>query len=147
MQKQTCLKNLALALVSSLCLVSCASGPSYAEVKGKLTPPAKGQGRVFVYRTSGMGGLVSPAVKMNDVEVGTSQGGGFFYTDQPAGTHQVSITTEWKHKNTVTVAPGQNTFVQCKVTPGVLMAHIIPNQVSAAVGESEISNCKSSMEK
>jgi hypothetical protein len=130
------------ALSLSASLVSCASGPTFAESKAALPALAPGQGRVFVYRPSSFGGAVSAKVKMDNQVVGTSRGGGYFFTDQAPGSHEISIKTEWNHKNTVQVAPGQATYVRCHVTPGVLVAHIIPNQVPAAQGEKEIQSCK-----
>ena len=123
-------------------LVSCAGGPTYAEMKSTLPPLAKGEGRVFVYRPATVGFGVKPSVKIDDKTVGTSEGRGFFYTDQVAGSHQISITTEWKHKNTLDVVAGQPCFVECKMTPGLLVGHIIPNQVDTATGEANIQECK-----
>lgn len=132
-----------LALAGSACgLVSCATGPAYSEVKSTLPPIAKGHGRVFVYRPSTFGAAIKPDVKIDDKVIGTSEGRGFLYSDQTAGTHQISIGTEWTHRNSVTVKPGQPSFVRCKVTPGVIAAHVIPDQVDQATGESDIQSCK-----
>ncbi len=123
-------------------LVSCASGPTYTEMKSKLPPLAKGDGRVFVYRPTSLGFGLKPSVKIDGNVVGTSAGQGFFYTDQKPGAHEISIRTEWNHKNTLNVVPGPSNYVECKVTPGVLAGHIIPNQVDAATGEANIQACK-----
>jgi Protein of unknown function (DUF2846) len=128
--------------VASFSFVSCASGPTYAEMKSKLPPIAKGQGRVFVYRPSFFGAAVKPAVKINDQPVGTSEGQGFLYSDQSPGTHELSVTTEWKHKTPVTVTNGQPSYVRCSMMIGVLVGHVMPKQVSSEVGESEMQNCK-----
>jgi len=133
--------SLALA-VFSLGLVSCASGPTYEEMKSKLPPVAKGAGRVFVYRPSTLGFGVKPSVKIDDKRVCTSEGRGFFYTDQTPGRHEISITTEWKHKNTFNVVAGMPTYVECTMTPGVFVGHLIPNEVDAATGEARIQACK-----
>ncbi len=131
-----------LLALATLGLVSCAGGPTYAEVKGTLPPIAKNQGRVFVYRPSSLGFGVKPMVKIDGKEVGQSEGRGFFYTDQAPGTHEISLATEWKHKNTLQVQAGKPSFVHCKVVPGVLVGHIIPNQVDQAEAEAELSECK-----
>lgn len=133
---------LALVSASALGLISCASGPSYAEVSKSLPPTAKGKGRVFVYRDTSFGAAVKPSVKIDGSDVGKSMGNGFLYSDQSPGTHIISITTESKHSNTFTVDPGRPTFIRCHVTPGFLAAHVIPNQVDPATGESEIQDCK-----
>ncbi len=129
-------------VATALGLVSCASGPTYAEMKSKLPPITKGNGRVFVYRPSSFGFAIKPSVKIDNTIVGTSMGQGFFYTDQKAGSHQISIATEWNHKNNLSVASGQPTFVSCSVVPGVFAGHILPNQVDKATGEAEIQDCK-----
>lgn len=98
-------------------LASCASGPTYAELKPKLPPIPSGQGRVFVYRTSTFGMAIKPDVKIDNKVAGTSAARGFLYADQPAGSHEISITTEWKHKATVNVTAGQPSFVSSTVTP------------------------------
>jgi hypothetical protein len=144
MKMTRCLRpiiSLGLA-IAALGLVSCASGPSYAEMKAKLPPIPKGNGRVFVYRPSFIGAAVKPSVMIDNQAVGTSAGQGFLYSDQKPGAHEISITTEWKHKNTFTVQAGQPSFVECTVTMGAFVGHIIPNQVTTATGEANIQSCK-----
>ena len=130
--------------IASVSLVSCASGPTYAEMKSQLPPIEKGHGRVFVYRPSFLGAAIKPSVKINDQPVGTSEGQGFLDSDQPPGTHEVSVTTEWKHKTPVTVTSGQPSYVRCSMMIGVLVGHVMPKQVSAETGEAEMQTCKMS---
>lgn len=132
---------LVLAVVSA-CLASCASGPSYSEVSSTLPPIAEGHGRVFVYRPSSLGAAVKPSVKIDNQVVGTSEARGFLYSDQKPGTHEISISTEWKHKAPFTVEEGRKSFVRCKMMMGVFVGHVMPRQVDAMRGESEIQNCK-----
>ncbi len=127
---------------STLGLVSCAGGKTYAELKGTLPPIPKNQGRVFVYRPSSLGFGIKPMVKIDNKEVGQSVGQGFFYSDQAPGSHEISLATEWKHKNTLQVQAGKPSFVHCKVVPGVLVGHIIPNQVDQAEAEPALNECK-----
>lgn len=144
MKSEHHLRSLALLglAIASVSLVSCASGPTYAEMKSKLPPIASGQGRVFVYRPSFVGAAVKPSVKIDERVVGTSEGQGFFYSDQPPGTHEVSATTEWKHKTPVVVARGQPSNVRCSMMIGIFVGHVIPKQVSAETAETEIQKCK-----
>lgn len=121
---------------------SCASGPSYAEASSKFPPIPKGEGRVFVYRPSLFGAAIKPSVKIGGEVVGVSEGQGFLYSDQKPGTHEVSTTTEWKHKTPVTVRAGEKSFVRCKMMIGVVVGHVIPKQVDAKRGEAEIQKCK-----
>ena len=138
------IRPLALSALSASALffASCASGPSYSEVSKTLPPVANGKERVFIYRATSFGAAIKPAVKIDGQVVGKSRGQGFIYSDQKPGTHDISIRTEYNHKNTIQVKPGQPTFVRCHVTPGLLAAHVLPNQVDAATGEEEIQDCK-----
>jgi len=132
----------ALVASAALGLVSCASGPTYAEVSKTLPPIPKGQGRVFVYRTSSIGMAVKPSIKIDGQAVGTSTAHGFSYSDHSPGAHEVSLMTEWKHKDTVNVTAGQPSFVRTHVTMGAFVGHVIPTHVDRAEGESEIQKCK-----
>jgi len=129
-------------LAAACGLASCASGPSYAEAVKTLPPIPKGQGRVFIYRNTSLGLAVKPAIKIDGQKVGTSTAHGFSYSDQTPGNHEVSLATEWKHKDSVKVTPGQPSFVRTHVTFGALVGHVIPTAVDKSTGESEIQNCK-----
>lgn len=138
------IRSVMLFFLTAVCfsLVSCASGPTYAEMKSKLPPIAKGHGRVFVYRPSFFGAAVKPSVKIDDQPIGTSEGQGFLYSDQSPGTHELSIATEWKHKTPVTVTTGKPSYVRCNMMIGVLVGHVMPQQVGAEIGEAEMQKCK-----
>lgn len=125
-------------------MASCASGPSYDEVKSTLPPIPKGHGRVFVYRTATMGMALKPDVKIDDKVVGTSQARGFFYSDQKAGAHRISITTERKHESPLIVKSGEPAFVSSQLQFGILVGQIKPLQVVKETGESEIQSCSQS---
>lgn len=137
---------LSALLAGSLGFVSCASGPTYAEAKSTLPAVAKGHSRVFIYRPTSLGAAVKPSVKINGTAVGTSEGQGFIYSDQKPGQHVVSMSTEWTHKATITVKPNEDAFVRSKVRLGLVVGHIVPEQVDKATGEQEIQDCKLSAE-
>lgn len=122
-------------------MASCANGPGYDEVKATLPPIPKGHGRVFVYRTSSIGMAVKPDVKIDDQVVGTSEARGFFYSDQKAGNHKISITTEWKHESPLVVKAGEPAYVACEMRMGVLVGQVKPLQVTRETGESDIQSC------
>ncbi|MGJ8644408.1 MAG: DUF2846 domain-containing protein [Luteolibacter sp.] len=138
------LRPLCLAVISAsaLGLISCASGPTYAEVSKKLPPVPQGKGRVFVYRDASIGTTIKPPVKIDGATVGKSMGNCFFYSDQSPGTHVISITTESKHSTMFNVNSGQPTFIRCRVTSDLINPEVIPSQVNAASGELQIQNCK-----
>jgi hypothetical protein len=127
---------------AALGLVSCASGPSYEEALKTMPPIPKGKGRVFVYRDTALGAAIRPKIRIDGQPVGTSVAKGFSYSDQAPGQHEVSLITEWKHKDMVSVSAGQPSFVRTHVTIGALVGHVIPTAVSKAEAESEIRNCK-----
>lgn len=127
---------------SALALVSCASGPSYAEALKTMPPIPKGKGRVFVYRDTTLGAAIRPKIRIDEQPVGTSVAKGFCYSDQSPGPHVVSLITEWKHKDTVNVTVGQPSYVRTHVTLGAFVGHVIPTAVSKSEAEGEIANCK-----
>lgn len=133
---------LSILAAATLGLVSCASGPSYAEALKTMPPIPKGKGRVFVYRDTSFGAAIRPKIRIDDQPVGTSVAKGFCYSDQMPGPHVISLVTEWKHKDTVTVTAGQPSFVRTHVTMGAFVGHVIPTALSTSEAESEIQNCK-----
>ncbi len=126
----------------TLALASCASGPSYAEALKTMPPIPKGKGRVFIYRDTTLGAAIRPKIRIDEQPVGTSVAKGFSYSDQTPGPHVVSLVTEWKHKDTVTVTAGQPSFVRTHVTIGAFVGHVIPTALSKSEAEAEIQNCK-----
>lgn len=136
---------LAIAACSILSLASCASGPTYSEVKAKLPPIEKNHGRVFVYRPqpfAAAGAALRPAVKIDGQTVGTSESGGFLYSDQNPGKRTVSLSTEVTREAVVDVLPGKASFVECSMEMGLLVGRIKPVQVAPNAGESNIQSCK-----
>jgi len=131
-----------LLLGSTLALFSCASGPSYAEALKTMPPIPKGKGRVFVYRDTTLGAAIRPKIKIDEQPVGTSVAKGFSYSDQTPGQHVVSLVTEWKHKDTITVTTGHQVSFRTHVTMGAFVGHVIPTAVSRSEAEGEIQNCK-----
>jgi hypothetical protein len=131
-----------LVIGSSFGLVSCASGPSYAEALKSLPPIPRDKGRIFVYRDSAFGAAVRPKININDKPIGTSVAKGFSYSDQAPGQYVVSLTTEVKRQTTVTVKAGEPSFVHTYMTMGAIVGHVIPSFVDKSQGESGIQKCK-----
>lgn len=131
-----------LVIGSTLGVISCASGPGYADAIKTLPPIPKDKGRVFIYRDTSLGAAIRPKIRIDDQPIGTSVAKGFSYSDQAPGQHVVSLVTEWKHKDTVTVTAGQPSFVRTHVTIGAFVGHVIPTAVSKEEAQSEIQNCK-----
>ena len=128
MNTKSFLQNIALvaALAAGLMLSGCASGVKFAEYRATVKPCEKNQGRVWFYRPSAMGFAVQPAVDLDGSTVGHAVPGGFFHTETAPGAHEVSVTTEMKHKKTIAVAPGQETYVRLNMAMGMFVGHVIP---------------------
>ncbi len=123
-------------------LAGCAtSGPTFAEAKANLPAITPDQGRIFFYRTAVIGAAVQPAVKLNDVVVGSAVPRGYFYADRPAGSYTVSTTTEVTRTLSLTLAPGQIRYVQLNIGMGFFIGHVYPELVDDAAGQADIANC------
>jgi hypothetical protein len=137
-------QRLILATLSlvSLLLASCASGPSFAEAQASMPQLAKGQGRLFVYRTATLGAAVQPAVKVNGNVIGKAKPKGFLYADLPVGSHTVETATEVTRSTTASVSAGASTYVRLNIGMGVVTARVTPEVVPASVGAAQVATCK-----
>jgi hypothetical protein len=134
--------SLAVTLAVGTLLVGCASGPKYADYVATIKPPANGQGRIWFYRPSILGAAVQPDVKLDGKKVGSAVPQGFFIADTNPGVHEVSATTEWTHKNPVTVHPNADSYVRLNMMMGLFVGHVIPREVSPAEAREEIKDTK-----
>ena len=130
------------ALIAALLLVGCASGPSYDQVAGSFQAVQSGQGRIFCYRNSAFGAAVQPAIRLNGEVVGKAVPQGFFYVDRPAGTYEISASTEAKRSLTINLDAGEEKYVRLEVKMGLFVGHIKPVLVDASKGQVEIKKAK-----
>lgn len=130
-----------IAGVLVLLLAACAGGPQFSQVQGGLAAPAADNGRIFFYRTTVMGAAIQPSVKVNGEKVGDAAPQGFFYVDRPAGTYQVSISTEVTRTLSLTLEPGQTRYVRIELAWGFFVGHVYPELVEDSVGIAEIKDC------
>jgi len=134
------LKSLcSLALVTVL--LGCATGKTFSELSGGLTPPPPGQGRIFIYRTIVLGFAVQPSVKLNGDVVGTAVPQGFFYVDRPAGVYQISTETEVTRTLSLTLEPEQVRYVRLGIGMGFFVGHVYPELVDDAQGQADVATC------
>ena len=134
--------KLLLALLGLALLAGCAtSGQTYSQLQTNLTPPAEGQGRIFIYRTIVLGAAVQPSVKVNDAVVGSAVPRGFFYVDRPAGDYTISTATEVTRTLSLTLAPGQVRYVRLNIGMGFFVGHVWPELVEDAEGQKDIADC------
>jgi hypothetical protein len=136
-------KNLARAgVVCSLLplIAACAtSGPTFQAAHTAEPPVAQDQARIYFYRLGNfVGSAIQPAVKVNGVKIGDAVPGGYFFVDEPAGTYEISTSTETKEAITTTIKPGETRYVRFDVSMGVLVGHVAPTLVWPDQGAAEI---------
>jgi hypothetical protein len=136
-------KNLARAgIVCALLplVAACAtSGPTFQTVHAAEPAVAADHARIYFYRLGQfVGAAIQPAIKVNGLKVGEAVPGGYFYVDEPAGTYEISTSTETKEAITTTIKPGETRYVRFDISMGILMGHVVPTLVWPDQGASEI---------
>ena len=131
-----------VTIVSVLVLTACASGPSFKEYSSNIPALSNDVGRIYVYRPSAFGAVVKQRVWLNGEEVGSAVSQGFFFVDRPAGSYQISTSTEAKRSLSFTLEPGTERYVRLEVKMGLLVAQIKPVLVDNDVGKQQITKTK-----
>jgi hypothetical protein len=122
MNRRFAIAALAFAAVMT---AGCASGPKYSEIAQTIKPPKAGDGRVYFFRSGSMvGAAVQPDIRLNDVVVGTSKPGGFFYVDRPAGSYVGAASTETEKTLSFTLAAGETKYVRTAPSFGVMVGRV-----------------------
>lgn len=124
-------------------MAACAtSGPTFSDLHASEPAVAPNMARIYFYRMSNFAGsAVQPSVKVNGQVVGSSVPGGYFYVDEPAGTYEISTTTEVKEDIQATVKPGETRYVRLDISMGIFVGHVAPTLVWPEQGASEITKC------
>jgi Protein of unknown function (DUF2846) len=141
------LKTYALAaLVLAAMPASAAFGSgatTYAVLHASEPPIADGQGRFYFYREGGfVGAALQPSVYINGETTGArAKPGDYFYVDRPAGTYEITTTTEKKEAVTATLAAGQSLYVRFDVSMGFLVGHVSPSIIDPQQALGEIKDC------
>jgi hypothetical protein len=128
------------AIASVAALVSgCATGPRYAEVGESIAPLAAGEGRIYFFRSNSLWGFaIQPDIRLNDVVVGSSKPGGFFYVDRPAGSYIGAATTETEKTLSFVLAAGETKYIRTSLGSGVLVGRIILDLEDPSKAQTEI---------
>jgi len=137
------IRLISLLLLTSLLAIfasGCASGVKFPEYCATVPPPPEGTGRVWFYRPSGLGAAVQPAVKLDDQTVGSAVPYGFFHMETQPGTHEVSATTEWKHKTSIVVTTNSDSYVRLNMMMGLFVGHVIPKEVAESQALKDMKN-------
>ncbi len=136
-------KFLVLPLILSILILSgCASGPTYKEYSGNIPDTPSDNGRIYIYRTATFGAIVQPVVKINGEVAGKAVPKGFFFVDRPAGSYEISASTEAKRSLTLSLEAGEERYVRLEVKMGLMAGHIKPVLVENSVGKAEIVKTK-----
>lgn len=135
------------ALIYSLILfaftfVGCASGPSFNEYSSSIPAVDANSARIYLYRPSSLGAAIQPKIRINGEEVGKAVPKGFFYVDRPAGSYEISASTEAKRSLTLSLEPGEERYVRLEVKMGLLAGHIKPVLVESSEGKEQINKTK-----
>jgi len=129
-----------LTLAAAVILVGCASGPQFGTAQGNISPLAEGKGRIFFYRSTSLGGLIQPDIRLNGDVVGSAKPNAIFYVDRDPGNMEVVIGTEVEKRLTFTLSAGDVRYVKCDVKMGLIAARIIPTLVDGKDAAKEISD-------
>jgi hypothetical protein len=134
--------RIAAVIALGLAVTGCASGPTYSDMHASEPAVASAAARIYFYRKSEMAGAaVQPSVKVNGAVVGDAVPGGYFFVDEPAGTYEISTTTEVKEAIKATVKPGDIRYVRLDIAMGFMVGHVSPTLVWPEQGASEITDC------
>jgi hypothetical protein len=133
----------ALALVAMTAPAISADKDTYAVLHASEPAIPDGFGRIYFYRDSSiMGALIQPEIKIDGADTGgDSRSGDYFYIDRPAGTYEITTTTEKKEAAPVTVVAGQAAYVKTEVSMGFFAGHVSPSVVDPAKAVTEIADC------
>lgn len=120
-------RRIALATLAAIAtlVAGCASGPKFAEVSKSIAPIKSGEGRIYFFRSDSMfGAALQPEIRLNNVVVGSSKPGGFFYVDRPAGTYLAAASTETEKTLSFALAAGETKYVRSSPSFGLLVGRI-----------------------
>ncbi|HEX4860348.1 MAG TPA: DUF2846 domain-containing protein [Rhizomicrobium sp.] len=121
-----------------------AEDTTYAKLHASEPPIAPGQGRIYFYREEQafIGAALQPTVMINGESTGgRAKPGDYFYIDRPAGTYEISTTTEMKEVTTVPLEAGKSAYVKLEVRLGLFVGRISPGLVDPTQGAQEIADC------
>lgn len=103
-------------------LAGCASGPKLSEMQDKIPALSPDQGRVYFYReNTPLGAAIQPGINLNGKTVGKCKPNGVFFADVPPGAYQASVATEVERTLSFTIERGEEKFVHCYVSFGILI--------------------------
>jgi len=124
-------KAIAAVLIAATVAGCSTPGTPYKQEEARLTPPAAGAGRIWIYRESSFGYAVQPSVLLNGAVVGSAVPNAAFYIDRPKGNYVVAASTEVEKQASFLLEPGEVKYVRLTPTSGLMIGRIVPELVSA----------------
>jgi len=137
---KTMIKAFSAILVTVL-LVSCATGPKFSEISPSLSDAMSDKGRIYIYRTAVLGAAVQPEVKLNGETIGKAIPKGCFYVDLDPGDYEITTSTEVDRHLSLILEKSQTRYVRLNISIGFFVGHVYPELVENEVGEKEIQQC------
>jgi len=127
-------------LIATFFIAGCAtvaSGPSFVDYKNSISNLDSNYGRIFFYRTNGLGAFRHPNVILAGEKIGEAVAQGFFYVDRPAGHYKLGVGIG---KLSFTLDKGETRYIRLGVSKGST-AHFYPEWVKNKIGKHEILFC------
>jgi hypothetical protein len=125
-----------------LLFVGCASGPKFSAVRNQAPALRSGESRIFVYRTSSLGGAVQPDVRIDEKVASRAVPGKVTFVDIKPGKHSIACTTEKTNSLDFDIAAGETKYIELVPYFGILIGHIDPQLVPENKAEEEIKDLR-----
>ena len=130
---------------AAMLLAACAAHEmSYMEMKALMPAAPADKGRIYFYRnTAWLGNLVTPDILLNNVSIGLSDPGSFFYVDREPGDYRAICGNNGDdHATNFSLAAGQEIYVRTGVAGGVITANMETRVVDAMTAIPEMRGLK-----
>ncbi|HEY1630410.1 MAG TPA: DUF2846 domain-containing protein [Rhizomicrobium sp.] len=133
----------ALLLAAAPMSAALAADTTYATLHAGEPAVAADSGRIYLYRESSMmGAVVQPDVYVDGQKVWVAKNGDYYYVDRPAGSHEVSTSTDDKDDAvTVPLAAGQSVYVRIHIEMGFFAGHGQPSIMLPEKAADGIKDC------
>lgn len=128
----------ALALAAGV-LAGCASGPKYSEIASSIRPIPAQMARVYFFRSSSMmGAALQPDLRVDGQVVGSSKPGGFFYVDEPSGSHVASVGNDTDKAIAFALDAGETKYLRTSPSFGLLVGGVVLQLEEPKTAKAEI---------
>lgn len=121
-------------------LTGCATGPSFQEHSGQLSPLAKDEARIYIYRPASGSSSIKPDIEFDGKVVGQSIAKGFIAIDIKAGVHTLSTSAHTKRTFTFYFRKNEDYYLRVDVKRRATRNDVSLKLVDSDVGAEEITN-------